>query len=106
MELSLELKNRKIVLQSFRRITFGFVCLDNGIFSKPADHIKCKSFAIRKKHNRLIPKIFRTVVLIEPYYTVASPPNINLSDFIIAAFIDKVINSGPLRAGYFLCFSK
>ena len=59
-------------------IPFGFLRLYDRKFLKAADHIQRKSFTFSKKHNRFIPKIFGTIVVVQPGNAIPGLPNIQL----------------------------
>ena len=69
-------------------------------------HIEGKYLAVGKEHNRLIPEIFGTVVVVQASDAVARLPYVNLRNLIFIVFVDKVVNAEAIDARNLLCLSE
>ena len=71
---------------------------------KRQDHIQCEGFTFSEKHNSFIPKIFGTIMIVQPGNAIPCLPNIKLHDFISVIFVDQIIYSRTIDTGNIFCF--
>ena len=90
----------------FNLIAFGFLLLNNSKFFKTAYHIKSERFTFSQKHNRLVPKVFLSVVIIKSANSVSCVSDTNLRDLVVVTFINQIAVTGAVDSGNALNLGK